>query len=75
MYRFMHDGDTMHDENFTERLPVVRVTPSFKERLERVATRSINPRLSDHIRYALEQYIAMAEETDQRNAEQPLHSA
>ena len=65
----------MHDENFTERLPVVRVTPSFKERLERVATRSINPRLSDHIRYALEQYIAMAEETDQRNAEQPLHSA
>ena len=56
----------MQDEYLTERLPVVRVTPAFKERLERVTTVSINRRLSDHIRYALEQYVAMAEESDPR---------
>ncbi len=62
----MHSGDHMQDEYLTERLPVVRVTPAFKERLERVTTASINRRLSDHIRYALEQYVAMAEESDPR---------
>lgn len=56
----------MQDEYLTERLPVVRVTPAFKERLERVTTASINRRLSDHIRYALEQYVTMAEESDPR---------
>ena len=70
----MHSGDHMQDEYLTERLPVVRVTPAFKERLERVTTASINRRLSDHIRYALEQYVAQAEESDPR-LQQPTPQA
>ena len=64
----------MQDQHLTERLPVVRVTPAFKERLERVTTASINRRLSDHIRYALEQYVAQAEESDPR-LQQPTPQA
>ncbi len=56
----------MNQENYTERLPVVRITPSLKDRLERVAAGAISPRISDHVRYALEQYVAMAEESDPR---------
>lgn len=51
----------MNQEYYTERLPVVRVTPSLKERLERIAAGGVSPRLADHIRYAVEQYVTAAE--------------
>lgn len=63
----------MNQEYYTERLPVVRITPSLKDRLERVAADAISPRLSDHVRYALEQYVA-AEEAKRTNQPAPIQS-
>lgn len=47
----------MSNDKLTEVLPVTRVTPSLRERLERIAATSVTPRVSDHIRYAVERYI------------------
>ena len=51
----------MLDEQMTTYLPQVRCEPSLKQRLEQVTASSINRRLSDHIRYAVEQYVAAEE--------------
>jgi predicted transcriptional regulator len=40
-----------------EFLPMVRCGSELKEALERIAARSVSPRLSDHIRFAVEQYV------------------
>lgn len=40
-----------------EFLPMVRCSSELKQSLERVAAQSVSPRLSDHIRLAIEQYI------------------
>lgn len=39
-------------------LPQVRCEPSLKERLERITDRSVAPSLADHIRFAVERYVA-----------------
>ena len=51
----------MSDDKLTEVLPVTRVTPSLRARLERIAATSVTPRVSDHIRYAVERYIESEE--------------
>ena len=51
----------MRDDKLTDVLPVTRVTPSLRERLERIAATSVTPRVSDHIRYAVERYIESEE--------------
>lgn len=51
----------MLDEQMTAYLPKVRCEPLLKQRLERVTENSINPRLSDHIRFAIETYVASEE--------------
>lgn len=40
-----------------EYLPTVRCSVELKQSLERIAAQSVSPRLSDHIRFALEQYV------------------
>lgn len=47
-------------------LPQVRCEPSLKERLERITDRSVAPSLADHIRFAVEQYVA---DEEAKNAE------
>lgn len=44
-------------ELLTERLPPVRVTPGTFEQLEKIVNSGISPRMSDHIRKAIELYI------------------
>lgn len=39
-------------------LPQVRSTSELKRKLELVAERSVSKSLSDHIRFAVEQYVA-----------------
>lgn len=41
----------------TEYLPQVRCTPKMKAALESIARKSVAPNLSDHVRFAVEQYI------------------
>ena len=48
-------------ETLSEYLPQVRVSPKTRRRLEVVAARSVAPRLSDHIRLAVERYVAERE--------------
>jgi len=48
-------------DNYTERLPQLRVSPGLKGRLEAVAAESVSPRLSDHMRLALAEYVARHE--------------
>jgi hypothetical protein len=59
--------ETMNEDGYTERLPVVRVTPAMRLRLDRIIANSISPRLSDHLREAVERYV----ESEERN----LHPA
>ena len=40
-----------------EFLPMVRCEPELKQALEKIAAQSVSPRLSDHIRMAVEQYV------------------
>lgn len=40
-----------------EYLPMVRCGPELKAALERIAALSVSPRLSDHIRFAVEEYV------------------
>lgn len=47
----------MDTQNMTEYLPQVRCTPEMKEELKAIARRSVAPNISDHVRYAVEQYI------------------
>ena len=55
----------MINEPLTEYLPQVRCTANLKRRLELVAAGSITNNLADHIRFAVDQYVAMVEETTQ----------
>jgi hypothetical protein len=48
-------------ELLTEYLPQVRCTASLKRRLERVAATSVTTNLADHIRFAVERYVAEEE--------------
>ena len=48
-------------ETQTDYLPQVRCTPALKRRLERVAQRSVTRNLADHIRFAVEMYVAEEE--------------
>lgn len=52
----------MSDDRLTEVLPMTRVTPTLRARLDRIAANSVAPRVSDHIRYALERYIEREEQ-------------
>ena len=52
----------MINDPLTEYLPQVRCTAALKRRLELVAADSITNNLADHIRYAVEQYVADAEQ-------------
>jgi predicted transcriptional regulator len=56
----------MRNETKDTSLPAVRVPTSLKDRLERIAEQSIARSISDHVRFAVEQYVA-AEEA--KNAE------
>lgn len=42
------------------RLPMIRVTQEIKERLERIAERSVGG-VSDHVRVAIERYVETEE--------------
>lgn len=48
----------METSNMTERV-VLRCTPDMKRKLEAIAEQSVAKNLSDHIRFAVEQYIEM----------------
>lgn len=48
-------------EGLATYLPQVRCDKELKARLERVVKRSVSPRLSDHVRVAVEQYVAQQE--------------
>lgn len=49
-------NDTM-PELLTDTLPEVRVTPTMKAELQKIADSAISNRLSDHIRLAVKFYI------------------
>ena len=51
----------MINEPLNEELPRVRCTAALRRRLERIAERSITTNLADHIRYAVERYVATEE--------------
>ena len=51
----------MVNEPMTEYLPQVRCTATLKDRLVRVASRGAARELADHIRYAVELYVAAEE--------------
>jgi predicted transcriptional regulator len=51
----------MINEPRSEFLPQVRCTPTLKRRLERIAADSVSTDLSDHIRYAVTQYVERTE--------------
>jgi Arc/MetJ-type ribon-helix-helix transcriptional regulator len=63
----------MIDEKLTERLPVVRITPTLKQRLEQVVSGRRLGDMSDHIRFAVETYVASieAQTAEPRPALQP----
>ena len=42
------------------RLPMIRVAPDIKERLERIAARSVGG-VTDHMRVAIERYVETEE--------------
>ena len=44
-------------------LPPVRCSAELRERLERIARQSVSKRLSDHLRLAVENYVAEIEST------------
>ena len=48
-------------EGLTDTLPRLRVSPVLKARLEKIVAGSVSPRLSDHMRQALEEYVARHE--------------
>lgn len=48
---------TVNSEQLGEYLPKVRCTPTMKRKLEEIAAQSVTRNISDHIRFALEQYI------------------
>lgn len=50
----------MKDKKLSE-ITYVRLSPEQKVALERIADGSMTQRLSDHIRFAIEQYIAAEE--------------
>lgn len=41
----------------TEVLPQVRCTKEMKRKLEEITTHSVTPRVTDHVRAAIEDYI------------------
>lgn len=45
------------NDPLTESLPKVRCTAELKRKLEIIATHSVTPRMTDHIRFAVEKYI------------------
>jgi predicted transcriptional regulator len=51
------------------RLPMIRVAPDIKERLERIAERSVGG-VSDHVRAAIERYVKEEEAALQLRAPQ-----
>lgn len=51
-------------------LPQVRIEPALKERLERIAQRSVSHNLADHIRYAVTKYV---ETEESRQQPEPTH--
>ena len=51
----------MINEPYTEYLPQVRCQASLKARLERIAEGSVARNLADHIRFAVERYVAQEE--------------
>lgn len=51
----------MIDEKLTERLPVVRITPTLKQRLVQVVSERRLGDMSDHVRLALEEYVVSEE--------------
>lgn len=40
-----------------EYLPAVRCEPELKQKLELIIAHSVSPRLSDHVRRAIEKYV------------------
>lgn len=42
----------------SEYLPQVRCSKEMKQKLEEIAAHSLAPRITDHIRFAVDQYIA-----------------
>lgn len=40
-----------------EYLPAVRCEPELKQKLELIIAHSVSPRLSDHLRHAVEEYV------------------
>ncbi len=51
-------------------LPGVRISSDLRDRLERVAERSVASKLSDHVRAALERYVKEEEAALQLRAPQ-----
>lgn len=47
----------MEPQEFTSYLPKVRCTPEMKEELRLIANHSVARKLTDHIRFAIEQYV------------------
>lgn len=59
-----------NDRMMTERIPAVRIPASLRERLETVAGNNrMTNSLSDHIRFALEQYVESEEAKTQTAAD------
>lgn len=51
----------MNDERLTEVLPVTRVSKTLRDRLDRIVFTSVTKQMSDHIRFAVERYVAVEE--------------
>lgn len=51
----------MEGQSMTEYLPQTRCTPELKARLEAIAVTSVARNISDHIRFAVEQYVEQCE--------------
>ena len=66
---------TNEPELMTEYLPQVRCTKSMKMRLEAIAETSVAPALADHIRFALDQYIAAEEAKNAGVASTPARAS
>jgi len=52
----------MINEPMTDYMPQVRCTSTLKQRLQRIAGESVSRELADHIRYAIEAYVADEEQ-------------
>ena len=52
----------MINEPMSDYLPQVRCTATLKQRLQRIAGESVARELADHIRYAIEAYVAEEEQ-------------